>query len=136
MCLEFWKTQPEEKTIQHDILLRPWEVLAVDVFQLNNKNYLCVVDYHSKFPIIKRMEGLSAESLITTVKLIFAEYGIPHRLMSDAGSNFVSEKFKSFCNSLNIKQAVSSSCHHQSNRQVEACIKFIKHTIKMLRLWW
>ena len=50
--------------------------------------------------------------------------------MSDAGGNFISEKFKSFSNSLNVEQAVSLSYHHQSNRQVEACIKFIKHTIK------
>ena len=109
-------------------------MLGVEVFQLNNKNYLCVVDFHSKFPVIKRMEGLSAESLIATVKIIFAEYSIPCRLMSDDGSNFISEKFKSFCNSLNIEQAVSSLYQHQSNRQVEACIKFIKHTIK-LKLW-
>ena len=129
-CFKPQQTQPKEKTIHHDILLRPWEVIGVDVFQLNNKNYLCVVDYHSNFSVIKRMEGLSAESLIATVKIIFAEYGIPHRLMLDAGSNFISEKFRSFCNSLNIEQAVSSSYHYQSNGQVEACIKFIKHTIK------
>ena len=116
--------------IHHDILLRPWEVLGADIFHLNNKNYLCIIDYHSKFPVIKRMGVLSAESLITTVKVIFVEYGIPHRLMSDAGSNIVSEKFRSFCNSLNIKQAVSSLYHHQSDRQVKACITFIKHTIK------
>ena len=85
-CLEFQQTQPKEKTIHHDILLGPWEVLGVDVFQLNNKNYLCVVDYHSKFLVIKRMEGLSAECLMTTVKIIYAEYSIPHRLMSDAGT--------------------------------------------------
>ena len=35
-----------------------------------------------------------------------------------------------FCNNLNIEQAVSLSYHHQSNRQVEACIKFIKCTMK------
>ena len=100
------------------------------------KNYLCIVDYHSKFQIIKRTEGLSAENLITTVKIIFVEYGIPCTLMSDAGSNFVSEKFRSFCTCLNIKQAVSSLYHHQSNRHIEACIKFIKDTIKCSELWW
>ena len=76
------------------------------------------------------MEGLSAESLIAAVKIIFVEYGIPQRLMSDAGGYFISEKFKNFCSSLNIEEAVLLSCHHQSNRQVEACIKFIKHTVK------
>ena len=129
-CLEFQQAQPKKKIIHHNTLLRPWEVLGADIFQLNNKNYLCIVDYHSKFPIIQRMEGLSAENLITTVKIIFSEYGIPCRLMSDTGSNFVSEKFRSFCSSLNIEQAVSSSYHHQSNGQVEACIKFIQLTIK------
>ena len=128
--MEYHQTQPKEKTIHHDILLRPWEVLGADMFQLDNKNYLCVVDYHSKFAVIKRIEGLSAESLITTVKIIFAEYSILHRLMSDTGSNIISGKFKRLCNSLNIKQIVSPSYHHQSNRQVEACIKFIKHTIQ------
>ena len=49
---------------------------------------------------------------------------------SDAGGNFISQKFKNFCNNLNIEQVVSSSYHHQSNGQVEACIKFIKCTMK------
>ena len=52
-------------------------MLGTDIFHFNNKNYLCIVDFHSKFPVIKRMEGLSMESLIVTIKLIFAEYGIP-----------------------------------------------------------
>ena len=101
--------------VHHDIPLRPWEVLGADVFHFNNKNYLCIVDYHSKFPVIKRMEGLSTESLIATTKVIFAEYGIPHKIMSDTGTNFVSDKFRRFCNRLNIEQTVSSVHHHQSN---------------------
>ena len=50
--------------------------------------------------------------------------------MSDSGGNFVSDKFKIFCKSLNIEQAFSSSYHHQSNGQVEAFIKFVKCTLK------
>ena len=76
------------------------------------------------------MEGLSTEKLITTAKVIFAEYGILHKLMSDASTNFVSDKFRKFCSSLNIEQAVLSAYHHQINGQVKACIKFIKCTFK------
>ena len=50
--------------------------------------------------------------------------------MSDSGSNFVSDKFKTFCKSLNIEHAFLSSYHHQSNGQVETCIKFVKCTLK------
>ena len=69
--------QLKEKIIHHNIPLRPWEVVGAGIFHFNNKNYLCIVDYNSKFPVVKRLEGLSAESLINTVKIIFARYGIP-----------------------------------------------------------
>ena len=53
--------QPK-KMVHDDTPLRPWEVLGADVFHFNNKNYFCIVDYHSKFPVIKGMDGLSTES--------------------------------------------------------------------------
>ena len=129
-CLIFKQTQPKEKIIHHDIPIRPWDMVGVDIFNINNNNYFCIIDYHSKFSIIKKTADLSVDSLILAGKLFFSEYRIPKRIMSDAGGTFISEKFKSFCKNLNIEQAVSSSYHHQSNGQVEACIKFIKCTLK------
>ena len=85
-CFEFQQMQPKEKVIHHDIPLRLWEVIGTDIFHFNNKNYPCIVDYHSKFPVIKRIEGLSAESLINTIKIIFTKYGIPQKLMFNAGT--------------------------------------------------
>ena len=40
---------------------------------------------------------------------------------------------KKFCTKLNIEQAVSSLCHHQSNGQVEAYIKFLMCTLEKCR---
>ena len=77
--------------------------IGADIFTLNNKHYLCITDYHSKFPIIKKTEDLSADSLILKCKFIFAEYGLPNKIMSGSGSNFISDKFKTFCMSLNIE---------------------------------
>ena len=118
--------QPQERIIHHDISLRPWKVVGADIFHYNNKNYLCIVDYNSKFPIVKRLEELSAENLTNTVKIIFAEYGIPHKLMSDTGTNFISDRFWKFSRAINIELAKLLAYHHQSNGQVKACIKFIK----------
>ena len=70
----------------------------MDIFQLNNKNYLCIVDYCSKFPVVEKIEGLSTDSLISALKHVFAEYGIPKGIMSDAGGNFISEKCEHFYN--------------------------------------
>ena len=63
-------------------------------------------------------------------KVIFAEYRLPKKIMLGPGGNFISDKFKTFCKSLNIEQMFSSSYHCQSNRQGEACIKFVKCTRK------
>ena len=89
-----------------------------------------IVGYHSKFPVIKRLERSSVESLINTVKIIFTEYGIPQKIKSDVGIHFISETFQQFCKSINVEQAVLSAYHHQCSGQVKACIKFIKHTFK------
>ena len=59
---------------------------------------------------------LSVEHLINAVSAICAGYGIPHKLMSDAGTNFVSENFRCFYRSTNVEQAVSLAYHQQSNR--------------------
>ena len=87
-------------------------------------------------PSSKEIGGFVNREPHATAKVIFTEYGIPHKLMSDAGTNFISDRFRKSYSSLNIEQAVSSAYHHQSNGQVEACIKFIKHTFKMCRFWW
>ena len=129
-CLEFQQMQPNEKIIHHEVPLRSLEAVGADIFHFNNINYLCLVDCNSKFPIIQKLQGLSMEHLINAVSAIFAEYGILCKLMSDAGTNFVSEKFRHFCRSINIEQTVSLAYHHQSNRQVKACIKFIKQTFQ------
>ena len=129
-CLEFQQMQPKGEIIHHDIPLRPWEVDRADIFHFKNVNYLCVVDYNSKFPIIRRYLELLVEHLINEVTAIFAKYGIPQKIMFDTSMNFVSERFRQFCKSINVEQAVSSAYHHQSNGQVKVCIKFIKCTFK------
>ena len=116
MC-DFQVTQPKYKILSHEIpcRLRLLECAQPDIFSINNKHYLCIVDYHSMFSVIKQVKGFPADNLIKTCKIIFAEYGLPRRLISGAGSNF-----------LDIYHMVSSSCNHQSNGQAEACIKFVK----------
>ena len=119
-----------KKIIHHDIHGKPREVIGADMFTLNNKYYLCIVDYQSKLPIVKRADNISAESLILACKVIFSEYGLPMRIMSDADGNFISDELRQFCKCMYIEQVASLSYHHQSNGQVDACIKFMKHIRK------
>ena len=79
-----------------------------------------------QIPSSKKIGGVISGEPNAAVKVIFVEYGILYKLMSDAGTNFVSDRFRRFCSSLNIEQAVSSAYHHQSNGQAKACIKIHK----------
>ena len=63
---------------------------------INKSNLLCVVDYHGQFLFIKFTENLSAGSLIKCCKIYFAEYELPRKIISDTGTNFISEIFKEF----------------------------------------
>ena len=78
---------------------------------------------------MKQAEGLSDDNLITH-KTIFAKYGLPSKLMSYAGTKFVSEEFHDFCSYLNIYHEVSSYYNHQSNGQAGICIMFVKQIMK------
>ena len=57
----------------------------------------------------------------------FAEYGLPKKTVSDVGTNFT---FKHFWKQMNIQKTITSLYNHQSNKQVEVCIKFVKQTNK------
>ena len=63
-------------------------------------------------------------------KITFSEFGQTGKIISDAGTYFTSETYKDFCKKLNIQQSTTSSHYHQSNVQIEICIKFVKYTIK------
>ena len=61
-CLDVEQMQSKERIIPYEILKNPWEINGSDMLSLYNKHHLCIVDYHSKLPIIKKTESLLAET--------------------------------------------------------------------------
>ena len=93
----------QKKRWHLEIPAKPWEIVGTDMFTLHNKNYLCIVYDHSIFSVIKMVEDFYADTLILTCKIdFFSEYSLPKKLMSHSGGNFISNKLKTFCRSLNI----------------------------------
>ena len=48
-----FSTQPKDKVALYKILGKPWEVIAADLFTINNSNFLCIVHYHIMFQIVE-----------------------------------------------------------------------------------
>ena len=43
--LEFWAISPKDKVMSYEIPGRPWESVITDILTINNKHYLCIVDF-------------------------------------------------------------------------------------------
>ena len=58
---------------------------------------LCFVGYYRKCPLIKKTDGLLVDSLIRAGKIVFAEFVLLRKILSDTDKNFISDKFRQFC---------------------------------------
>ena len=72
VCLDFQATQTKDEMSHHDIPNKLLETVCNDILTINDMHYLCTVDYHSKFPVIKQIVGFSADNLVKHIKLSFS----------------------------------------------------------------
>ena len=118
----------------HEIPVRPWQIVATDIFNHNMQNYLLIVDYYSKYPFICKLREFSSKEVINIIKQIFAEQGVPEWLISDNGPHFNSQQFKEFAKGWDFEPLTSSPKYPQSNGMVKRCIQTIKGAIKKAKL--
>ena len=97
ICTEYSSSQSARPLQNHEILTRPWQIIGTDLFHLDGKDYLLVSYYYSKFPFVRRLPiNMTSSTVVGILKELFSEQGIPERVMSDNGPQFVSEAFKTF----------------------------------------
>ena len=75
MCLDCQGIRAKDKTLLHEIPGKQWKTFGADVFSLNHKHFLCVVDYHSTYPVNEQVEGYSADNLIKYVRSFLQNTG-------------------------------------------------------------
>ena len=127
---ELQEFQSAESLMRHEIPVRPWENVATDIFNPNRHNYLLIVDYYSKYPIICKLREFSSKEVIDIIKHIFTEQVVLERLISNNGPHFSSQQFKEFAKGWDFEHITSSLKYPQSNGMVEPCIHTIKGTMK------
>ena len=132
-CLKFAPLQPKTKKkdmLHHEIPDTPWCKLATDIFHFQGTNYLIIVDYTSKFPVVKQLRKMDQHIITIAFEEVFTEHGYPDELVSDNGPCYRGEQFTEFLKRKGIKHVTSSPYHPQSNGLAEAYVKVVKNMMK------
>ncbi|XP_048759452.2 uncharacterized protein K02A2.6-like [Ostrea edulis] len=101
--------------VPHDIPDRPWSKVGVDLFTLNNINYLIIVDYFSGYFEVDDLRDTLAITVIRKMKYHFARYGLPDIVVSDNGPQFSCLEFLNFAEEFDFRHQPSSPGNPQAN---------------------
>ena len=83
VCIKYQRENQKEPLLPREVPQRPWQKLGADIFELNSKSYLLVVDYYSKYPELCLLIDKTAGSVITGMKSMYARHGIPDEVIAD-----------------------------------------------------
>ena len=112
----------------------PWERIHVDhAGPINGKNFLVVVDSHSKWIEADLVKSTDSKSAIAVLRRHFATHGLPRVLVSDNGTGFSSQEFTEFLKSNGVKHLFSAPYHPSSNGQAERTVRTLKEALKSLK---
>ena len=125
-CQCHQKLNVKEPLLPHDVLQRPWHTLGSDIFFWNNTNFLLVIDYYSKFPVVKTLTSLQSSAVIAHLKSVFKEHGIPSKLVTDNGSQYTSAAFQEFSRNYEFIHVTSNPLYPQSNGFSERAVQTVK----------
>lgn len=100
---------------------RPWEYLAVDLMGPfpTGESVLVVVDYYSRFFEIAIMKSTTTSVIIDRLDDMFARHGVPLKIKSDNGPQFVSDAYRCYLQENGIEQLHSTPLWPQANGEVE-----------------
>ena len=109
---------------------RPWQKVGCDIFSLDEKDYLCTVDYFSGYFEIDHLERKTERSIITRLKCHFSNQGIPNLFQSNNGPPFDSQEFRDFAAAYEFQLVTSSPNYPESNGRLENAVKTAKQLMR------
>ena len=128
-CQRYRSSNPNTQTIvDPDKIDPPLSSVGMDIFHVNNQNWLVMVDRSTGFPFAARLPSLSTTSVLNQLETWFRDLGVPAVIRSDNGPQFRSD-FSDFCSKKGIKHETSSPYNPQSNGLAESAVKNIKHLL-------
>jgi hypothetical protein len=117
---------------------RVWDTVALDhvgPLQLGSAgatHLFTLMDIDTGFFLAFRVPDSSAERVVEVLTRLCDVYGRPDRFLTDMGAAFTSERFSRFCIDRDVKHAMTSPYHPQSNKNLERQHGVLKARLRVL----
>ncbi len=107
----------------------PWVRIAADIFKVDKRKYLVVVNYFSRFIDRAYLPDMSGKTVTLRFSNMFARWGCPDTLVTDNGPQFGGQQFQDFANAYRFRNITTSPYFPQSNGEAERAVQTTKHIL-------
>ena len=129
LCVENKPSQSRETPRMADPPKWPFEHLSADFFQLAGKSWLVIVDHYTGWPrVVDSKNG--AQGVKEALLGIFSDRGIPERLTTDGGSEFIATAIKDFLERWGVKHHITAAYDPHANMRAETAVKSMKRILR------
>ena len=140
VCQEFKKGKEEKVGFLQPIEANlPFELMGMDILEdlketpSGNKHILVLTDYYTKWPEAFPMKDKSAATIAKIlVTQVICRHGVPERIITDRGSDFMSDLFRQVAELLKMKHSPTTPYHPQTDGQTERMIGTLKGILERL----
>ncbi len=132
-CQIHRKNPPEAPLHPWEWRSRPWERVHIDYAgPFLGTMFLILVEAYSKWLEVHPTRVTTSRATIEKLRATFATHGIPTTLVSDNGSNFVSEEFEEFLTKNGIHHRKTAPYHPSSNGLAGRAVQTFKDGMKKM----
>ncbi len=108
-----------------------WRRIRADFAEWKAKIYLLLIGAYSKWPEIHELgTHVTATQTVEAMRRTFSIHGIPHKLVTDIGHQFVAHEFEEFIRANGIRHQRPPRYHPSSNGQVERLVQELKRALR------
>ena len=111
----------------------PWQDCAAVLLGPlpGGENLFVIVDYYSRWFEVVEMRSTTSAKIISSLRPIFARWGIPESLRTDNGPQFVSDEFQSYLSEIGTEHRLVTPYWPQANGEVERQNRTLLKSLKI-----
>lgn len=127
---------PRAHLIPLPVITEPFSRIGMDIVgplpksRAGNRYVLVICDYATRYPEAVAMKNIDAEHVAEHLVEVFSRVGIPQEILTDQGSNFMSQLLKEVYNLLHVSPIRTSPYHPQTDGLVERFNQTLKTMLR------